>query len=137
MEDYQVPQFIEDESRLVGPFTFIQIIILVIGGGLTFLFYKLFKSFIGIPLALMTAFLTGLISFAKINDLPLYKMLLPMIKHFVLPRSYQWNQPRGGFSKSTSIPKRSSKDFNFEELNVKKDLSQVDELTKILDKGNE
>lgn len=50
MGDYQVPQFIEDESRLVGPFTFTQIFILVIGGALAFIFYKVLRSFIGIPI---------------------------------------------------------------------------------------
>lgn len=136
MEDYQVPQFIEDESRLVGPFTFAQITILVIGGGMAFMLYKVLRSFIGIPLALVVAFLTGLLCFAKINDLPLYKMILPIIKHFVLPKSYQWNQPKQKYQKQTNIYKKSS-GFNLEELKPKKDLSQIDELTKILDKGNE
>jgi hypothetical protein len=89
MADYQVPQFIEDESRLIGPFTLTQISILVIGGGSAFIFFKLFKSFIGIPIAIILLFLTSLLAFSRINDMPLYKMILPIIKHFVLPKSYQ------------------------------------------------
>jgi len=89
MGDYQVPQFIEDESRLIGPFTFVQIFILVIGGGLAFIFYKTLKPFMGVPLALIIAFLTGLLTFGRVNEMPLYKMIIPMIKHFILPKSYQ------------------------------------------------
>jgi len=89
MSDYQVPQFIEDESRLVGPFTFTQLFILIGGGAIAFIFYKLLKGFIGIPLALIFLFLAIVISFTKINDMPLYKMIIPMVKHFVLPKKYQ------------------------------------------------
>jgi hypothetical protein len=89
MGDYQVPQFIEDESRLIGPFTFVQIFILVGGGALAFIFYKILKSFIGIPLAFIILFIAGLLTFARINEMPLYKMIIPMIKHFLLPKSYQ------------------------------------------------
>ncbi|HRZ29801.1 MAG TPA: PrgI family protein [Candidatus Paceibacterota bacterium] len=89
MADYQVPQFIEDESRLIGPFTLTQIGILVIGCGSAFIFYKLFKSFIGIPLAVIILFLTGMLTFSQMNNMPLYKMIVPILKHFILPKSYQ------------------------------------------------
>ncbi|MFA5230131.1 MAG: PrgI family protein [Candidatus Paceibacterota bacterium] len=89
MADYQVPQFIEDESRLIGPFTLTQISILVVGGGSAFIVFKLFKPFIGIPLTIIILFITGLLAFSRMNDMPLYKMIIPMIKHFVLPKSYQ------------------------------------------------
>jgi len=89
MDDYQVPQFIEDESRLVGPFTFVQILILVIGGGTAVIIYKLLKGFIGIPVAVVLIFLTAILTFTKFNDMPLYKMIIPMLKHFLLPKSYQ------------------------------------------------
>jgi hypothetical protein len=89
MDDYQVPQFIEDESRLVGPFTFVQILILVIGGGTAVIIYKLLKGFIGIPVAVVLIFLTAILTFTRFNDMPLYKMIVPMIKHFLLPKSYQ------------------------------------------------
>jgi hypothetical protein len=89
MADYQVPQFIEDESRLIGPFTIAQISILVVGCGLAFIVFKLFKSFIGIPLTIIILFITGILTFGRMNDMPLYKMIVPMIKHLLLPKSYQ------------------------------------------------
>lgn len=89
MADYQVPQFIEDESRLIGPFTITQISILVVGCGLAFIVFKLFKSFIGIPLTIIILFITGILTFGRMNDMPLYKMIVPMIKHLLLPKSYQ------------------------------------------------
>mgnify|MGYP003736418123 CR=1 FL=1 len=135
MADYQVPQFIEDESRLIGPFTLTQIGILVIGCGSAFIFYKLFKSFIGIPLAVIILFLTGMLTFSQMNNMPLYKMIVPILKHFILPKSYQWSQPR--FVKNLSqintqkvldsdTPNKSTHNFK-----------KIDDLTKILDKGNE
>ncbi len=41
MENFQVPQYIEEESRLVGPFSFTQIIILAIGCGLSYVIYTI------------------------------------------------------------------------------------------------
>jgi hypothetical protein len=89
MDDYQVPQFIEDESRLVGPFSFVQIFILVGGCGSALIVYKLLKGFLGIPIAVILLFLTAVITFTRYNDMPLYKMLIPIIKHTLLPKSYQ------------------------------------------------
>ncbi len=128
-----MPQFIEDESRLVGPFTFTQIFILVIGGALAFIFYKVLRSFIGIPIALIIGFLTGLLTFGRLNEMPLYKMIIPMIKHFILPKSYQWSQPRG----VRPVERDNRPKMDFKSLQPKKDLGQIDDLTKILDKGNE
>lgn len=137
MNDYQVPQFIEDESRLVGPFSFVQIFILVGGCGLALIFYRLLKGFIGIPLAVITLFFTALLTFARINEMPLYKMIIPMIKHFILPKSYQWSQPKTPNTTYNPDNKKISKSFNFNVKNTVKSNEEVDELTKILDKGNE
>ncbi len=136
MNNYQVPQFIEDESKLVGPFNFTQLFILVGGGSLAVIFYKLMKAFIGIPLAIIVSFIACLIAFAKVNDMPLYKMILPMIKHFVLPKSYQWSNFH---KKQVVVDKKDVNAFSLNNQNDKseKDLSKIDALTKILDKGNE
>ena len=135
MDDYQVPQFIEDESRLIGPFSFVQIFILVGGCGLALIIYKLLKGFLGIPIAAVLLFLTAILTFTKFNDMPLYKMIIPMIKHFVLPKSYQWNQPKGVVAKETIT--KSKTNFDFKNIEKKTNIDAVDELTKILDKGNE
>ncbi len=135
MDDYQVPQFIEDEARLVGPFSFVQIFILVGGCGSALIVYKLLKGFLGIPIAVVLLFLTAMLTFTKFNDMPLYKMVIPMIKHFVLPKSYQWSQPKGVVTKNENI--KTKTDFDFKNVESKTDMNAVDELTKILDKGNE
>ncbi len=134
MEDYQVPQFIEDEARLVGPFSFVQIFILVGGCGSALIAYRLLKGFLGIPVAFVLLFLTAMLTFTKFNDMPLYKMVIPMIKHFILPKSYQWSQPKGTVVNNESMKKTT---FDFKNVEKKADLGAVDELTKILDKGNE
>jgi hypothetical protein len=65
--------------------------------------------------------------------MPLYKMIIPMIKHFLLPKSYQWNQPKG----NRAIAKEQKPKIDFKNIGPSKDLGQIDDLTKILDKGNE
>ncbi len=135
MADYQVPQFIEDESRLIGPFTIAQISILVVGCGLAFIVFKLFKSFIGIPLTIIILFITGILTFGRMNDMPLYKMIVPMIKHLLLPKSYQWSQPH--FVKSTGQTTTQKVTNNIQPTQETHNFKKIDDLTKILDKGNE
>lgn len=135
MADYQVPQFIEDESRLIGPFTLTQISILVVGGGSAFIVFKLFKSFIGIPLTIIILFITGLLAFSRMNDMPLYKMIIPMIKHFVLPKSYQWSQPRT--TRMVNRPDSQNPMVNTPIAKQSPNFKKIDDLTKILDEGNE
>ncbi len=88
MQDFQVPQFIEDESKLVGPFSFVQIFIIVIGAGIALLVYNLFIKIIAIPIALLILFFTIALAVAKVHDFPLYKMIIHIVKHFILPKSY-------------------------------------------------
>ena len=88
MQNYQVPQFIEEESKLVGPFSFTQIFILAGGGGLALLTYNLFPQIVGVPITIAVGFITFLIVFTKVNDVPMYRMVVPMLKHFLLPKSY-------------------------------------------------
>lgn len=137
MSDFQVPQFIEDESKLVGPFSFVQIFILVGGCGIALLVYNLFIKIISIPIALIIVFLTISLATLKVHDFPLYKMLIHIVKHFVLPKSYLWKQP------SAKQPFVENKQTPFEKVYSSKqapsnvDSSQIEELSKILDKENE
>lgn len=88
METYQVPQFIEEESKLVGPFSFTQIFILVGAGAIALIVYNIFPKIIGVPIVAIIAFATFLIVFTRANDMPLYKMIIPMVKHLILPKQY-------------------------------------------------
>ncbi len=138
MEDFQVPQFIEDESKLVGPFSFVQIFILVIGIGLAILIYNIFIKIISIPIALVVFFLTLVLALGKVHEFPMYKMVVHIVKHFVLPKSYLWKQPK---IKASPLNKKDSADNSplvFDKgNNTPVNSEKIQELSKLLDRDNE
>ena len=65
--EYQVPQFIEVEDKIFGPFTFRQFIYLAGGAGLCTMLV-LYLHFFGILLSIPIAALSGALAFYKINN---------------------------------------------------------------------
>ena len=89
---FEVPQFINVEDKLFGPFTFKQSIYLVGGGGMIFLIYRLLPSFVvfilGIPIAAFTLALV----FYKPNGRPFIKMVESYVLYIFTQKFYIWRQ---------------------------------------------
>jgi len=98
MQSFQVPQYIEEESRLVGSLTFSQVLILVIGGGLTYLAYTLLAAWISLAVIILLGSITVIMAFVQVDGMPTYKLVMPLIRHLWLPRTYIWRKPIGGSS---------------------------------------
>ncbi|MBU4369406.1 hypothetical protein KKG58_01435 [Patescibacteria group bacterium] len=89
-----VPQFIDVETKIIGPVTPKQFIILIITAGLIFLSYKLadFTLFI-----IEAVFLFGLgitLAFVKINNQPAYYFILSLIQVFKKPSIRVWKREK-------------------------------------------
>ena len=67
---YQVPQFIEVEDKIFGPFTFKQFIYIVGGGGMAFIFYKFLNIFIAVPFIAASLGFGFALAFYKVNGKP-------------------------------------------------------------------
>jgi hypothetical protein len=87
---YQVPQFIEIEDKIFGPFTLKQFIYLAGGGGVTLLFYTLFPFFLAMMLAVPFVALALGLAFYKVNDRPLIITLEHGFKYFLSSKLYLW-----------------------------------------------
>lgn len=89
---FEVPQFINIEDKLFGPFTFKQSIYLVGGGGMIYLIYRLLPNFVvfilGIPIAAFTLALV----FYKPNGRPFIKMVESWILYMFTEKFYLWRQ---------------------------------------------
>lgn len=89
-----VPQFIDVETKIIGPITPKQFIILIITAGLIFLSYKLadFTLFI-----IEAVFLFGLgitLGFVKVNSQPIYYFLLSLIQVLKKPNIRVWKREK-------------------------------------------
>ena len=90
---FQVPQFIDIEDKIFGPFTFLQFAFLVGGGGMAFVFYKLLPIWIGIFFILPIIGLTICLVFVKINSKPFIYYLEAAFNYFISSKLDVW-KPR-------------------------------------------
>lgn len=89
---FKVPQFIDVEDKLFGPFTFHQFAYLVGGAGLAFVLYKVLPIWISIFLIIPVIALSVLLVFYKINGKPFIFILQAGINYFVSSKLYLWKQ---------------------------------------------
>jgi len=90
--DYQVPQFIEVEDKIIGPFTLRQFIYLAGGGGLIAIFLLYLPLFIGILLSIPVGALAGALAFYKVNNKTFVEMLEAGFKYYTGGRLYLWKK---------------------------------------------
>ena len=91
---FEVPQFIEIEDKIFGPFTWKQFVYLAGGVGLAvvlFLVAPFFVTFlVGIPIALLAAAL----AFYPVNSRPFSVLLESMWSYYKNERTYYWRRKR-------------------------------------------
>lgn len=85
---YQVPQFIDIEDRIIGPLTLKQFIYLAFAAAILFVFWFLFKFYIWIIIALPITAVALAFAFLKINDRPFVYFAIAAISYFIKPRLY-------------------------------------------------
>jgi len=91
---YQVPQFIEEDVKLMGLITFTQLWILLFFIGITFIFFLIFPFWLAIIFAIIFLSSGFLVALGKVNGVPVYKLVLAAIRHFWLPKYYLWKKAR-------------------------------------------
>lgn len=89
---FQVPQFIEVESKIFGPLTIKQFVYLAGGGGIIFLLYALLPFWLMIPFALPVGALALALAFYKVNNQPFIRVVESAIKYFSAPKLYLWKK---------------------------------------------
>jgi len=85
---YQVPQFIDIEDRIIGPLTLKQFIYLAFAAVILFVFWFLFKFYIWIIVALPITVLAFAFAFLKINDRPFIYFFIAAVFYFIKPKLY-------------------------------------------------
>ncbi len=105
---YQVPQFVDLEDRIIGPLTLKQFLYLAFAGALVFVFWFLLNFYVWLIISVPIAAMASAFAFLKINDRPFVYFFLSFVKYFSKPKLYIFS------SKSQEAP---------EELTPKKIIS--------------
>ncbi|MBI4121409.1 MAG: PrgI family protein [Candidatus Ryanbacteria bacterium] len=107
MQQFQVPQYIEIEDKIVGQLTVKQLIYVLGGGGVILLLWALkLPWFIFWPLAIAAAAFFGGLAFFEINGQPLVTYINNALNHFTHRRRYMWVRKAHEAPKKPVIEKR-------------------------------
>lgn len=89
---FKVPQFLDIEDKIFGPFTFREFIYLAGGGGLCFVLFKLLGFTLGaIPILIVGGISLSLV-FYRPNDKPFINMIESGFHYFIRDKLYIWQR---------------------------------------------
>lgn len=138
---FKVPQDVQREDTIIGPITIRQLIILGIGGTITYAIYVSLAKTYFLEVWLLPVVLTGgltlAFAFLKIHSLEFHEFLMNFIEYHLLPRNRFWIQGTGSaFVPPFEEKKEKKAPIQAPQAKPQKSLS---ELTKVLDSygGNE
>ncbi len=89
---YQVPQFIEVEDKIFGPFTFKQFVYLAGGAGVCFMAYKLLPLFWAVIVMVPAGCFGASLAFYKPNNRPFAFMLESAFNYLLTSKLYIWKK---------------------------------------------
>ncbi|MDP3999441.1 MAG: PrgI family protein [bacterium] len=89
---FQVPQFIETEDKIIGPLTLKQFLYFVAVGGISFILFFFLKTVIWLILTIFMAVFAAALAFIKINGRPLPKVLIAALFFYMKPRLFLWQR---------------------------------------------
>lgn len=91
MQQFTVPQFIDVESKIIGPITVRQFIIFLIGGIIIAISYRLFDFTLFIAISVIVTLLAIIFAFIKINGQAFHLFFLSLTQTLKRPKIRTWN----------------------------------------------
>jgi hypothetical protein len=85
---FQIPQFIETEVKIVGPFTLMQFLWIAGGAAILFLLFVFIKGYLFVVLALPIIAIFLALAFMRIDGVPLLVYLTYALSYFLNPKKY-------------------------------------------------
>lgn len=89
---FKVPQFLDIEDKLFGPFTFSEFVYLAGGGGICYVLYKALGFWLAIIPILAVAGFAAALTFYKPNNKPFLNMVESGIKYLIQDKLYIWKR---------------------------------------------
>lgn len=112
---FKVPQFIDVEDKLFGPFTFKQFAYLGGGAGLVYMIFRFLPGFIAFLVAIPVVLFSLALTFYKINGKPFIFIVNAWLNYKMQNKLYLWKkidrvEKRGGTTETETdfIPKLSN-----------------------------
>ena len=92
MAQFQVPQFIEIEDKIVGPLTLRQFLYLAAAGILSFLLFFVLQTWLWFIVAALFGSTAAIFAFAKYNGRPISTLVKSAFSYLWQPKFYLWQR---------------------------------------------
>lgn len=89
---FQIPQFIDVENKIVGPLTLRQFLYLAAAGGLSFLSFFIFAAWLWFIITAILAAIAVSLAFIKYNGQPMIKIAFYALGFLWKPKLYLWQR---------------------------------------------
>jgi hypothetical protein len=89
---FQVPQFIEVEDKIFGPYTLKQFIYMAGGLGISFVIFEFVPLIIAAPIILIIVAFSAALAFYKVNQKPFIFVVEAGVKYFLSTKLYIWKK---------------------------------------------
>jgi hypothetical protein len=93
---FQVPQFIETETKIIGPLTWKQFIWVAMGVGLILMFIRFLTGFWLVFVSMIDIVVFGALAFLRIEEMNLLDYLMKVISYAFGPKKYLFKKENGG-----------------------------------------
>ena len=113
---FQVPQFIETEDKIIGPLTIRQFIYVAIAAGISLVLYLTVKTWLWFVLSLPVVGLGVTLAFFKINGRPVHKVLLAGGEFLWRPQTYVWQPEHPSAPKNAPAMREAARGISLEDI---------------------
>lgn len=100
--EYQVPQFIEVEDKIVGPLTLKQFIYIAGAGGLCIVFFAYFPLIFAVVFSIPVVALAVSLAFYKVNGKPFIEVLEAGFNYYKGAKLFLWKHYEQGAKEKTA-----------------------------------
>lgn len=106
MKQFEVPQYIDIEGKILGPLTVRQTLIMAIAAGAVFLLRLVLEDYLLIPAAIGIGVVALALAFVKVNTVPLADFIMLFLQYMMFPRLYVWKKKGTKYKKEIYSKKK-------------------------------
>jgi hypothetical protein len=125
---FNVPQFIEQEAKIVGPLTFKQFIYIGSAGIICLILFHIAPPVIFFSLAIILVTGSFCLAFIKINGKPLLTTIMNFFNFLISPKIFLWQKNK---TKTQTQTKINIETFKKSSPSFKEELSKESQIKKI------
>ncbi|KKU94491.1 MAG: hypothetical protein UY26_C0001G0043 [Candidatus Jorgensenbacteria bacterium GW2011_GWA1_48_13] len=106
MATFQVPQFIEQKAKIIGPLTLEQFMYIAVAGALSFIAYYVFNFFFWLMVSAVMFVIAVALAFVKVNGQSMPQIIRAGFAYIWKPRTYTWQRAiNGGLADLSELEK--------------------------------